>query len=491
MFWFLIFSSFEATYLFQYTFVLLYNLVFTSLACGILGAFDQDTNAAASMAFPQLYKRGIKGLDYTRTRFWTYMLDGLYQSAVIFFIPMLVYWDGTTWSSTGRDTNDLYDLSSTMAAAGVTAANMYVGINLRYWTIIPAIVIPLSIACVYIWIAIWSAWGDLDYYGVVSVIFPTFNNWAAVVFAVMLALAPRWLIKSFRQSYMPLDRDIIREAWVAGDLKDQLGIRHRKKRRRRHPGDAEMAAQYSPHYAKSRQQFQPPVGPSTPVPFSPEQPLLSQRGYASPARTESPTGSAQRFPPPPLVIHEAPTQDFPVPAPHGQQARPYSQYSYTSPSVLDGLRSPTYGPGSGEGSPTNSPPYGSPTSSTPYGSITAGVPPPRPARQPQQPSPLMETMMARGAPNQPPEAFTLGPVPRERPAPQRSPILQGGNTADTYTQDRPDQYPPNYPPNTQLYPGVTAARPTSRHQDFSADTDWDADAQRPKSTVDPYTGYAV
>ncbi|KAL1408534.1 phospholipid transporting ATPase [Vanrija albida] len=487
MFWFLIFSSFEATYLFQYTFVLLYNLIFTSLAVGILGAFDQDTNAAASMAFPQLYKRGIKGLDYTRARFWMYMLDGLYQSAVIFFIPFLVYWDGTTWSSTGRDTNDLYDLSSAIAAAGVTAANLYVGINLRYWTIIPAIVIPLSILSVYIWIAIWSAWGALDYYYVASIIFPTFNYWAAVVFSVMLAVAPRWLFKAFRQSYMPLDRDIIREAWVAGDLKDQLGIRHRKKRRRRHPGDAEMAAQYSPHYSKSRQQFQAPAGPSTPVPFSAEQPLLSQRGWASPARTESPTGSGQRVAPPPLVIHEAPTQDFPLPAPHGHQARPYSNYSYTSPSVLDGLRSPTY---SGEGSPTHSPPSFSPTGATHYGSMTAGVPPPRPARQPQQPSPLMETL--HGGPNQSQETFTLGPVPRGRPTPQRSPILQTVNAPDAYTQDRSGQYPPNYAPNRYPNPNNATARPASRHQDFSADTEWDAaDGQRPQSTVDPYTGYAV
>lgn len=28
--------------------------------------------------------------------------------------------------------------------------------------------------------------------------------------------------------YFPLDKDIVREMWVAGDLKDQLGIRHRK-----------------------------------------------------------------------------------------------------------------------------------------------------------------------------------------------------------------------------------------------------------------------
>jgi magnesium-transporting ATPase (P-type) len=91
MFWFLIYNSFDATYLFEYTFILLYNLIFTSLPVGILGAFDQDTNAAASMAFPALYKRGIQGLEYTRRRFWFYMTDGLYQSVIIFFIPYLAY----------------------------------------------------------------------------------------------------------------------------------------------------------------------------------------------------------------------------------------------------------------------------------------------------------------------------------------------------------------------------------------------------------------
>ena len=37
MFWFLIFNSFDATYLYQFTFVLLYNLAFTSLPVITLG----------------------------------------------------------------------------------------------------------------------------------------------------------------------------------------------------------------------------------------------------------------------------------------------------------------------------------------------------------------------------------------------------------------------------------------------------------------------
>jgi len=214
--------------LFELTFMLLYNLVFTSIPVGILGAFDQDLNAIACMAFPQLYKRGIQGLDYTRTRFWLYMFDGLYQSAIIFFIPFLVYGSGTPWSSNGRDTNALYDFSTTVAVTGVVSANLYVGVNTRYWTYVPALVTGVSSLLIYLWIPIYSALASLPYSGEVFVIYPTFFFWATTVLTVFIAVGPRWIISSFRQAYFPRDKDIIREAWISGDLKLQLGIRRRR-----------------------------------------------------------------------------------------------------------------------------------------------------------------------------------------------------------------------------------------------------------------------
>ncbi|KAI0070171.1 hypothetical protein K474DRAFT_1680362 [Panus rudis PR-1116 ss-1] len=42
--------------------------------------------------------------------------------------------------------------------------------------------------------------------------------------------APRFIVKFIRTSYFPLDKDIIREMWVKGDLKDRLGISHRRSR---------------------------------------------------------------------------------------------------------------------------------------------------------------------------------------------------------------------------------------------------------------------
>jgi len=94
-----------------------------------LVAFDQDINAKAALAFPQLYVRGIRGLEYTREKFWLYMLDGLYQSGVVFFIPYLAWSLGLSVSWNGRGIESLSDFGTTVAVSAIFAANAYVGIN--------------------------------------------------------------------------------------------------------------------------------------------------------------------------------------------------------------------------------------------------------------------------------------------------------------------------------------------------------------------------
>ncbi|WWC88623.1 uncharacterized protein L201_003536 [Kwoniella dendrophila CBS 6074] len=228
MFWFFIFSDFDATYLFEYTFLLMYNLFYTSLPVAVLGTFDQDLNAKAALAFPQLYKRGIAGLEYSRTRFWLYMLDGLYQSAVIFFIPYASLGGGETWSVTGRDTNALNDFGTAIAATGVLAANSYVGINSRYWTIITWVIIVLSTLLVFIWIPIYSYLAVNSYYGEMEIVYSTFTFWATILITWAIAIGPRWFVSAFKQSYLPKDSEIIRESWITGQLKNELGIKRRR-----------------------------------------------------------------------------------------------------------------------------------------------------------------------------------------------------------------------------------------------------------------------
>ncbi|KAF8310990.1 phospholipid-transporting ATPase 1 [Clavulina sp. PMI_390] len=227
MFWFGIYSNFDATYLYQVTFVLLYNVVFTSLPVIALGAFDQDLNARASLAFPQLYYRGVLGLEYTRWKFWMYMADGLYQSIIVFFIPYIVWTSDLAVAPDGRGIDSLSDFGTTVAIAAIFAANAFVGLSNRYWTVITWVVIVGSTLACPVWIAIYSQFDTSDYINEFTILFLSPYFWFAVFLSLAFSLAPRYLARAVTQIYHPLDKDIIREAWVAGNLKEQLGIRHR------------------------------------------------------------------------------------------------------------------------------------------------------------------------------------------------------------------------------------------------------------------------
>ena len=115
-----------------------------------MGALDQDINAKASLAFPQLYKRGIKGLEYSRSVFWVYMADGLYQSAVVFFLPFIVYQSGTSAAGQGYDMSAQVELGTTVAASAVLCVTLFVGLNTNLWTVLMGCVLAVSALLLYV-----------------------------------------------------------------------------------------------------------------------------------------------------------------------------------------------------------------------------------------------------------------------------------------------------------------------------------------------------
>lgn len=57
------------------------------------------------------------------------MSDGLYQSAVVFFVPYLVWTLGLPASWDGKGIESLADFGTTVSVAAIFAANCYVGFN--------------------------------------------------------------------------------------------------------------------------------------------------------------------------------------------------------------------------------------------------------------------------------------------------------------------------------------------------------------------------
>lgn len=196
--------------MFDYTFVVLYNLLFTSLPIMFMGAFDQDVDAKTSMQFPALYLRGIKQKHFTRSKFWLYVLDALYQSIICFFIPW--YLSNDTYAS-GRSTNDLVSLGTLISACSVVVANLYVGLNMFHWTKMIFTVIFGSIIVFFLYCWVYANFFTIEntFYGMDDIILNNPAFWFAIALSVILTMLPHYVYKFARQYLKPNDIIIVRE----------------------------------------------------------------------------------------------------------------------------------------------------------------------------------------------------------------------------------------------------------------------------------------
>ncbi|CAG8454936.1 14685_t:CDS:1 [Funneliformis caledonium] len=210
MFWYQIWAGFSAQYLYDYTYILLYNLVFTAVPVMFLGAFDQDVDAKTSLKYPQLYKRGILQEDFTKSKFWLYVLDAIYQSIVCFFIPFGLFQYGSS-HVTGLTNNGLDDLGTLVAGAVVVTTNLYVGLNIMNWSWLAFVVICISILSFYIWVEFYSIWASIGFFRMDLILFSEIDFWLGILLATFISILPRFTVKYLHKSYWPTDTDIIRE----------------------------------------------------------------------------------------------------------------------------------------------------------------------------------------------------------------------------------------------------------------------------------------
>lgn len=226
---FQIFCQGNATYLFDYSLVLLYNLIFTSLPVIMLGSLDQDLRAPALMSFPQTYAPGRKGQLYSRAQFWFACVDGVYQSIVCFMLPTAAYYWFPIVTANGYSLDPLTSLGCSIGASCVLSANLYCGLMLQNWSIIIWLVIILSNLSYFIWITVYSApLFDSTFSSTAYELYGSVDFWAVILLSVIMSLLPRYTWNAWCSSFRPSQGDLVRQGWVKGNLKRQLGVRGEK-----------------------------------------------------------------------------------------------------------------------------------------------------------------------------------------------------------------------------------------------------------------------
>ncbi|KAH7175458.1 hypothetical protein EDB81DRAFT_635374 [Dactylonectria macrodidyma] len=217
IFWYEIFCDFDMTYLFDYTYILMFNLFFTSVPVAIMGVLDQDVSDKVSLAVPQLYRRGIERLEWTQRKFWLYMADGIYQSVMVFFIPYLLFMDGTFVTMNGLNVEDRVRFGAYIAHPAVLTINMYILINTYRWDWLMLLIVVISDIFIFFWTGVYTSFTSSEFFfGAAAQVYQEATFWAIFFIVPVICLFPRFAIKALQKVYWPYDVDIIREQEMMG-----------------------------------------------------------------------------------------------------------------------------------------------------------------------------------------------------------------------------------------------------------------------------------
>ncbi|KAJ6232716.1 putative phospholipid-transporting atpase [Anaeramoeba flamelloides] len=213
-----IYSSWSAQTLFPALLISVFNVFFTSLPILVMGIFDQDVSSKSEWIHPQLYSTDNRKGEFTLKRFWIWLIEGLYHSCVMFYIPFFIY-RITPTRLDGID-DGFWVFSIIIYTSVVFVVNLKLAIETTFWTWMHHFTIWGSIAVWFLLIFIISTFNSLK--GIATKTFSNPNCWLSLVIVNILALGPDVIFKYIRRNYFPQNFHVVQE-------RERLGLEYKKK----------------------------------------------------------------------------------------------------------------------------------------------------------------------------------------------------------------------------------------------------------------------
>ncbi|GAB4836197.1 Alanine--tRNA ligase [Ancistrocladus abbreviatus] len=203
LFWYILFTRYSSTSAITDWSSVLYSVIYTSLPTIAVGILDKDLSRRTLLRYPPLYGAGQREEGYNPKLFWLTMMDTIWQSVVVYFIPLGAYWK-TTVDRSGF--GDLWTI------AIVVAVNLHLAMDVIRWSWIIHLVVWVSIIATIICVIIIDAIPILPGYWAIFHIWRKGPFWLCLLACPIVALLPRFAVKFCSQYFFPNDIQIAREA---------------------------------------------------------------------------------------------------------------------------------------------------------------------------------------------------------------------------------------------------------------------------------------
>lgn len=217
LFWYILYTAFSTTSALTDWSSVLYSVIYTSVPTLVVGILDKDLSHRTLLRYPKLYCAGHREESYNLRLFWITMLDTLWQSLALFFIPFLAYKDTAV---------DIWSLGSLWTIAVVILVNVHLAMDIQRWVFITHAAVWGSIIITYGCMMLLDSIPTFPNYWTIFHLFGSTKYWITILLVITAALLPRFIYKVVSQMAWPSDVQIAREAEILGKrsrllLKDQ------------------------------------------------------------------------------------------------------------------------------------------------------------------------------------------------------------------------------------------------------------------------------
>ncbi|KAK9074962.1 hypothetical protein SSX86_003281 [Deinandra increscens subsp. villosa] len=214
LFWYVLFTGFTLTTAITEWSSVLYSILYTSVPTIVIAVLDKDLSRRSLMTYPQLYGAGHRQESYNSTLFWLTIADTLWQSIVVFYVPLFAYWKSDI---DGPSLGDLWTL------AVVFLVNIHLAMDVIRWTWLSHASIWGSIIATCICVIIIDVIPVLPGYWAIFELSSKGSFWICLLGIQIAALVPRFVIKMVIQHCKPSDIQIAREADKFGNSLELTG----------------------------------------------------------------------------------------------------------------------------------------------------------------------------------------------------------------------------------------------------------------------------
>jgi phospholipid-transporting ATPase len=190
--WFALHNGFSGQILFERWTIGIYNVLFTAAPPMALGLLDRSCSAETIMKFPAIYRMSQNGSDFNIKIFWTWCLNAVYHSIILYFMSYAMLRHDVAHSN-GIVLGSHLFFGNCIYTYVIIVVCLKAGLESDSWTFLTHIAIWGSIASWFIFFAIYSfVWPTFpvapEMRGMVKYVFSSPSFWFGLLLIPITAL---------------------------------------------------------------------------------------------------------------------------------------------------------------------------------------------------------------------------------------------------------------------------------------------------------------